>query len=70
MSKKFNNLNLAEMGAVITVDELSQVLKISKSKSYELVKRDNFPKLKLGKRILIPIEPLKDWLNSNIGSSL
>lgn len=61
------NYNLTELGAVISVDELSSVMKISRSKAYELVRKQNFPKLTYGKRILIPTEALLNWLNENIG---
>jgi len=70
MSKAKANLNLADMGAAVNVEELAQVLKISKTKAYELVKMEGFPAVKLGKRILIPTEALVHWLNANIGRAL
>lgn len=70
MSKVKTNLNLAEMGAAINVEELARVLKISKTRAYELVKMQGFPVLKLGKRILVPTEALVKWLNANIGRAL
>ena len=70
MVKAKASLNLAEMGAAVNVEELAQVLKISKTKAYELVKREGFPAVKLGKRILVPTEALVQWLNANIGRAL
>lgn len=70
MSKAKANLNLADMGAAVNVEELAQVLKISKTKAYELVKMEGFPAVKLGKRILVPTEALVHWLNANIGRAL
>lgn len=70
MSKAKANLNLAEMGAAVNVEELAQVLKISKTRAYELVKMQGFPTLKLGKRILVPTEALVQWLNANLGRTL
>lgn len=70
MSKAKTNLNLADMGAAVNVEELAQVLKISKTKAYELVKREGFPAVKLGKRIIVPTEALVHWLNANIGRAL
>lgn len=47
---------------VYTVKELARVLKISKSGAYQLVRCKNFPKIKINKRILIPVKELKIWL--------
>jgi len=58
-----DNISINEMGAVINVEELTSVLKISRSKAYELVKMETFPIIKLGKRILIPTDALLKWLN-------
>jgi len=43
----FRGKTLVEMGVAINVEELAQVLKISKTKSYELVKREDFSAAKL-----------------------
>ncbi len=47
---------------VYTVDELAKVLKISKSNAYQLVRANDFPKIRLNKRILILASELKIWL--------
>ena len=47
---------------VYSIDELADVLKISKSLAYQLARNRDFPKTKIGKRILIPAEELKKWL--------
>lgn len=49
----------------INVSEMAEQLGISKPKAYELVKRDSFPSIFLGKRIIIPIDGLKKWLMDN-----
>lgn len=46
----------------ISVQELSSQLGISLPKAYELVKRPEFPVIRIGTRILIPIEAFKDWM--------
>ena len=51
---------------VYTVKELSKILKISLSMTYQLIKADNFPIIRIGeKRILIPDRELKIWLSKN-----
>ena len=60
MDKK-NNLE----PLVYTIDDLSNILKISKSMAYQVARNKDFPKIKLGKRILVPSERLKQWLLNN-----
>ena len=46
----------------LSVQELSAQMGISLPKAYELVKTPGFPTLRIGTRILIPIEAYKEWL--------
>ena len=48
----------------ISVDEMAQMLGISRPVAYNLIKKEGFPSIKIGqRRILIPVEALKKWLN-------
>lgn len=51
-----------------SVPELAKVLGISRPKAYELVKRDGFPSITVGKRIIIPTSALERWLDENAGT--
>lgn len=44
------------------VREASEVLGISKSLAYEMVKKGELPVVRLGKRILIPINRLEEMI--------
>ena len=46
----------------MSVQELSTRMGISLPKAYELVKTPGFPTLRIGTRILIPIDAYKEWL--------
>ena len=46
----------------MSVKELSAQMCISLPKSYELVKEPGFPTIKVGARILIPMEAFREWL--------
>jgi len=46
----------------MSVQELSAMLGISMPKAYELVKQPGFPVIRVGARILIPIDAFKEWL--------
>jgi excisionase family DNA binding protein len=54
-----------ENSIILNITELAKTLKISKTKAYELARRKEFPKVKLGKRILIPVDGLKCWITQN-----
>jgi len=51
-----------------SVVEMAEVLSIGRNTAYELVNRDDFPALKIGeRRIIIPINALKAWLDEQGG---
>ena len=49
----------------MSVQELSAQMGIRLPKAYELVKTPGFPTLRIGTRILIPIDAYKEWLMKN-----
>lgn len=48
--------------STMSVQELSTHMGISLPKTYELVKEPGFPTIKVGTRILIPVEGFNEWL--------
>ena len=54
--------------SVMSVQELAQQMGISLPKAYELVKEPGFPTIRIGTRILIPVEGFRDWLRQKSGS--
>ncbi|MBE6628979.1 MAG: helix-turn-helix domain-containing protein [Ruminococcaceae bacterium] len=52
----------------LSVDELAQELGISKPLAYELARREGFPAIRISeRRIIIPVDALRSWLNANAG---
>ena len=49
----------------MSVVELSMQMGISLPKAYELVKQPGFPTIRVGARILIPVEGFQEWLKKN-----
>lgn len=49
---------------IITVPEMANLLKISRSKAYNLVKDTTFPIIKIGKCIRIDKKELESWLHN------
>ena len=51
------------MSDLLTVIDMAKLLKISRSKAYELTKEKDFPAIKIGKSIRIMREELYKWLH-------
>ncbi len=49
--------------STMSVQELSAQLGVSLPRAYELAKSPDFPSMRIGKRIVIPIDAFHDWLN-------
>lgn len=48
--------------STMSVQELSAQMGISLPKAYELTKQADFPRIRIGTRILIPVDGFKVWL--------
>lgn len=49
----------------MSVQELSAQMGISLPKAYELAKSPGFPTIRIGTRILIPVDSYREWLLKN-----
>ena len=47
----------------ITVDELANLLKVSKPVAYELANSEGFPSFRIGKNIRVDKRRLSDWMS-------
>lgn len=47
---------------IYNVQDIADILQISKPKAYELAHRTDFPKIMIGRVIRIPIESFNIWL--------
>ena len=48
---------------VLNVDEVAEILGVSKAAVYKLCNTKEFPSIKIGKRYLIPRERFIAWIN-------
>lgn len=53
-----------ELPLMLSVPEVAAALGISRAGTYELVKSDGFPSLKIGSRIVIPKEKFLGWIDA------
>lgn len=49
----------------LNVKEVATCLGIGLNSAYQLVHSKGFPALKIGKRIVVPIEKLEQWISVN-----
>lgn len=52
----------------ISIDDFAAMLGIGKTKAYELSRRNDFPAIRLGRRVVIPVDKLKEWLEKHTPS--
>lgn len=56
--------NIDELPLTLNAREAAAVLRISKSKVYELAHSESFPAVRIGNRVVIPRDKLIEWMNS------
>jgi len=54
-----------DLPLMLSVPDLVALLGISRAGAYELVKRKDFPALRIGKRVLVPKDKLIAWIGEN-----
>ena len=54
-----------ELPLMLNMKPLSDLLGISDASAYELVQEEDFPPLRIGKRIVVPKEELRRWISAH-----
>ena len=54
-----------ELPLMLKVVQVAAVLGISRAGAYELVHSEGFPALKIGSRIVVPKDRLREWIDAN-----
>lgn len=63
-------MNTSSERVFYTVPDLYNILPIGRNSIYKLVNSEGFPKLTIGKRIVIPITQFWEYIEKNIGQSI
>ena len=58
--------NIEDLPLTLKAHEAAAVLRISKSKVYELARTESFPAMRIGKRVVIPRDKLIKWMNAQV----
>lgn len=59
------NLNQEPLAECLTVKEVQFHLGISHANVYNLVNQEGFPKLRIGRRIVVPRRKFLEWIKQN-----
>lgn len=47
---------------LLTVEEVRVAMGLSRPRVYQVVNREDFPKIRLGRRIMVPVRQLEEWI--------
>ncbi len=56
---------MTDLEEMLTVSEVASHLRISKKQAYRLTSQQDFPAVRIGRRILIPKEQYMNWVNKH-----
>ena len=56
--------HIEDLPLTLKAHEAAAVLRISKSKVYELAQSKSFPAIRIGNRVVIPRDKLIQWMNA------
>ena len=59
--------SLEQLPLTLNADQLAQVLGISRANAYCLMHSQDFPTLKIGKRMVVPKDKLMTWMEKSAG---
>ena len=57
--------NIDELPATFGATQLAEVLGISRNKAYELINREDFPKFRVGRKIIISKKHFIKWIDTH-----
>ena len=55
-----------ELPLLLNAKQLAELMGVSISTAYELMREEGFPTLKIGKRIVVPKEKLRAWISEQV----
>ena len=55
---------------MLSVEEAGELLGVSRQIAYQLIHRDDFPCLRIGRRALVPRHKLVEWINNHCGQDI
>ena len=56
---------LDDLPLMLNAEDIKVVMNLSRAGAYQLMHREDFPTITVGKRLLVPREQFISWLNQN-----
>lgn len=66
--RKHSVLDELTAQATITVEQDAKVLGLGRTAAYEAARRGEFPTRRLGRRVVVPVPALLEWLGARLGA--
>lgn len=57
-------VNFEQLPDILTINDVATILRIGRTKAYELSKLTGFPVIKIGKSIRVSKQKLEEWLKN------
>jgi excisionase family DNA binding protein len=58
-------ISYEQLPLTLKADQVAAVLGISRANAYTLLRREDFPTLRIGKRMLVPRDRFVQWIEEN-----
>lgn len=52
--------------SVLTATEVAEELGISRTKAYDLIRSRGFPKIVMGRRVVVPRKEFENWVSAQV----
>ena len=60
--------SLEQLPLALGAEDVAQVLGVSRAQAYNLMRSEDFPTLKIGKRMSVPKHKLIEWIDAHMES--
>ncbi len=57
---------IEELPMALKADDIAQILGISRANAYTLMHSENFPTLRIGKRMMVPKDKFLAWMEKQV----
>ena len=58
-------VNYEQLPLMLNAEDIKDVMNISRAGAYQLMHREDFPKIIIGKRIVVPRDRFLEWLENS-----
>lgn len=60
-------VNYEQLPLMLNAEDIKDVMNISRAGAYQLMHREDFPTITIGKRMVVPRDKFLEWLEDSVG---